>query len=392
MIMAPIQKMSVYVRFALLLALCFAYSLFRGRADHRTLAPKRVCVVQLAKLGDMVCTTPMFRALKQAYGNAEVFVVGNTPNKELLADNPHIDGYIVWNKNPFSMAQLLRRHHFDFLCVTTPNADALGAAYLAGIPLIAVPKVEGGYSPHETVSYRLLRKLVTTRPHTMGAYAPREYLRLLEPLGISTDDTAKTLGFSKEAERKAEEYFTRLAQGVEKGERKVIIGISPSSGNKIKAWPSERFAAVADHLVRKYDAEVIVFGGARDEEEVGKMMACIEEQKHVHNALNVFSIDELKAAIKRLTLFVSVDTGLVYIAEAFNVPTVDIVGPMDEREQPPRGPRHKVVTAPRRGVPQLHIMNARVYDAREARRQAEDIPVSAVIAAADEILGVPATL
>src|SRR3989344_4526837 len=282
--MASIQKISVYARFALLCILCFTYVLFRGRATRPVLAPKRVCVVQLAKLGDMVCTTPMFRALKQAYGNAEVFVVGNALNKELLAGNPHVDSYIIWNKNPFSMARLLRRYHFDFLCVTTPNADALGAAYLAGIPLIAVPKVEGGYSPHDTMSYRLLRKLVTTRPHTMGAYAPREYLRLLEPLGVFTSDSAKTLVCSKEAERKAEEYFARIAQGVEKGEGKVAIGISPSSGNKIKAWPPERFAAVADHLVRKYDAEVVVFGGARDAEEVGKMMTCVEERVHVHNA------------------------------------------------------------------------------------------------------------
>ena len=55
------------------------------------------------------------------------------------------------------------------------------------------------------------------------------------------------------------------------------------------------------------------------------------------NTDGLFSLDELKALIQRLSLFISVDTGPIYIAEAFDVPTIDIIGPMDENEQPPRG-------------------------------------------------------
>jgi hypothetical protein len=51
---------------------------------------------------------------------------------------------------------------------------------------------------------------------------------------------------------------------------------------------------------------------------------------------------------------------------------------MDENEQPPRGPKHVNVFAPDRGKPQLHIMNARMYDAVLARKQVEDITVEQV--------------
>lgn len=98
------------------------------------------------------------------------------------------------------------------------------------------------------------------------------------------------------------------------------------------------------------------------------------------------SIDELKALIAQAGLFVAVDTGPVYIAEAFGTPTVDIVGPMDEREQPPRGEIHLVVVPPAPRTPQLHIMNARVYNEEEVRRQTESISVEMVAGACRKIL------
>jgi len=45
----------------------------------------------------------------------------------------------------------------------------------------------------ETKSYKILRKLVLSRSHRIGSYAGREYLKLLEPIDIFTEDTKKYL-------------------------------------------------------------------------------------------------------------------------------------------------------------------------------------------------------
>jgi ADP-heptose:LPS heptosyltransferase len=82
-----------------------------------------------------------------------------------------------------------------------------------------------------------------------------------------------------------------------------------------------------------------------------------------------------------------VDTGPIYVAEAFGTPTVDIVGPVDEREQPPIGQKHRVVVPPERRIPALHIMNAHGYDRKEARRQSEAITTAMVLDACRELLG-----
>lgn len=354
-----------------------------GRAAKEVGKPRRAVVVQLAKMGDMVCTTPVFRAIKAAYPGCEVYVVGDRVNKDLLVGSPDVDGYLVYRKNVFETMKELREKKFDFACLVGPSPEILAMLYLAGIPRIAAPIIEGGFSPQETRVYKILRKFVIPVPHRMRHYAAREYLRLLEPLGIHADDTKKHLAFSKEAEEHIARFF--YENGIQPG-RDFIVGISPSTGYAIKQWPAERFAKVADYLYEKYGAKIIIPGSGQDKEQINKMLSHLLPGTKVINVCGKFSIDELKALISRMSLFVSVDTGPIYIAEAFGVPTIDIVGPMDEREQPPAGDIHKIVKVERK-EPQLHVMNTGVFDEREARRQAEEISVEMVKTALDELYG-----
>ena len=166
---------------------------------------------------------------------------------------------------------------------------------------------------------------------------------------------------------------------------KFIVGISPFAGNKIKEWPVDRFADIANYATEKYGAVIVIIGGKNDNGYAEDMKRRLSKKTVFLDVVGMLSIDELKAVIARLNVFISVDTGPIYIAEAFGVPTIDIVGPMDEREQPPIGKFHKVVVAPRKTA-QLHIMSARLYDKKEARRQVESITSVMVCAEIDALL------
>ena len=366
----------------LLLVLVGGYSTVRGRAQRAPHAVKKVLVVQMAKLGDMVCTTPLFRAIKTKYPSTEVVVLGNRLNKDVVAHNPDVDEYIVFEGMRETIRRL-READCDAACLAGgPDTTSVAVTFLAGITLIVAPEIKNGYSPLYDMWYRLIARFVVTTPHTMGQYAPREYLRLLEPLGISSDDTSKHLFFSPEADATTAKFLS--ASGVASSD--LCIGISPSAGNKIKNWGADRFAELAERLSEKYAAKIIVIGGPRDRKEVNEMLNHLPSGISVINASEKFSIDELKALVSKLNLFISVDTGPVYIAEAFNVPTIDIVGPLDEREQPPTGEKHLVVTPPGSRTSALHIMNARGYDKREARRQIDSITVDMAFDAAQRLL------
>lgn len=368
------------VKLGILCAACFFYALVRKNAKNPPRAPRRIMVVQMAKLGDMVCTTPMFRAIKRSYHSSSIAVLGNALNKKVLEYNKDVDSYLTFS-GIWRTIMAVRKGSYDFGCIATPDFVSLAALFLGGVQFIVVPEIKNGFSPYETVSYRLARRLVLRKPHHMGSYAPREYLRLLEPIGIYTDDTINHLGCSDEARARAKALFENY-----KKEGKTIIGFSPSAGNKIKTWGGKKFAAVANTLAREFITVTVIFGGARDRAEVNDMRDGLNKDAATLDLSEKLSIDELKAAISELDLFVAVDTGPVYIAEAFGVPTVDITGPIDEREQPPRGEKHVVVAPPGNRTPQLFVMNARVYDEKEVRRQTDSISVDMVTDACRKLL------
>lgn len=361
---------------AKLLLRCLLYASVRGKAVRAPKNPAVIAVVLTGKLGDIVCGTPVLRAVRKHFPRARLVAAGGAVGKPLLEHSSLYDDYISVDV-PDAEARI-KALRADAVLVCGPSFLPAAHFYLSGTSLVALPRVSGGYSPiARALPYRLLQKLCASYPYAMGEYAPRERLRSLEPLGIVEEDTAKKLGCSEAARIKAAELLP---------EGKFYVGISATAGNKIKEWPEERFAAVADHVQERHQATVVLIGGPQDNEAVERVLGHMRHRENVLSLQGQLNLDELKAVISRLQLFISVDTGPIYMAEAFTVPTIDIVGPMDEHEQPPRGQFHRTVVAPR-ARPEMHILHVRGIDEVEARRQTLNISVDAVVAEADALIG-----
>lgn len=341
-----------------------------------------ILVFQNMKMGDMVCTTPLFRAIKKYMPQARVIVVGDAINKELLQGHPDVDRYIVAPEGEHgSIIRELKTEQIDIGLLPGPNARGLAMLAIAGAHAIVVPVIKNGWSPLETKAYKVLCRFVITVPHTMGAYAPREYLRLLEPLHLYEEDTKKVVAVAEHAKDHADQLLKSLPRP--------IIGVAPGAGNKVKEWSPGKFAEFVNQLRETSHVSVVIIGGSRDQREGEELFGSLKTHGQTLNTINQLSLEELKAVIGKLDLFVSADTGPIYIAEALGVPTVDIVGPVDEREQPPSGRNHVIVLPPGPRTPILHVMNARVYDEKEAVRQAESTEVTAVVRAAKRLLKLP---
>jgi len=212
---------------------------------------------------------------------------------------------------------------------------------------------------------------------------PKQYLSLLESINIFSDNTKKHLGFSGEAKEKISEFFQEENLDLKKD---FIVGISPSAGNKIKLWKAEKFAKIANYLYEKYNAKIVIIGGKGDMKETEEMLKYMNKDTFFVDTTGVFNIDELKSLVSNLSLFISVDTGPIYISEAFNVPTIDIVGPVDENDQPPIGRLHKIVKWEERKKPAMNALNARNYYYKEARKQSDNITVEMVKEKIDELM------
>lgn len=343
---------------------------------------QKVLVVQLAKLGDMVCVTPVLHALRKNLPNTKIYVLGNTINKQVLQGNSDFDEYIVFNRDDLSATiQYIKDEHIDVACIRGIGFIGLVIVLIAGVKMVITSQVVEGKG-FETKTYRALLPYVRTIDLKFGEYMPRQFLRLLEPIGIFTDDTKKHLSFTESAYTKIERYLVQNNIDLKKD---FVVGVAPSAGHKIKEWPEKYFAEVITYLISKDNVRVILIGGTEDTERVQNVIKQLNNPEAIINAQGQCTIDELKALISKLSLFMSVDTGPIYIAEAFGVPTIDITGPIDEKEQPPISDIHKVVIPPNRVRPQLFVMNSKGYDYREARRQAESITPQMVIEVFEEL-------
>lgn len=365
----------------ILLTRCIMTFILKGKARKLLYEPSSVIVVLTGKLGDIVCCTPVLRAIRKNLPNTRIIVAG-TPNliRPLLADSGLVDDYINLEKR--GAIRRIKDYNANAAFIIGPSFTPAALLYVSGIPLVVSPKVVGGFSPSETRPYKILRYFIKTFSYRMGEYAPRERLRCLELIGIMSEDTKKHLSFSRQALEKINRFFMGNKIDIDKD---FIVGISPSAGNKIKEWPEKRFAKIADYLIEKYEAKVVLIGGDNDAQKVQNVINSSKNSIVILNTQGKFNIDELKAVISKFSLFISVDTGPIYIAEAFNVSTIDITGPIDEREQSPISDKNIVVVPRYRKRPELFVLNARYYNASEALKQTESITVEMVTDAINKL-------
>lgn len=364
----------------ILLARCLVRGIVHGKAVTAPSTILTIIVEPTGKLGDVVCCTPVLAAIRRQLPEARLIVAGNSKlHRPLLADSGLSDDFLELDE-PGAEARI-KACRADAAILTGHSFEHAALFYLAGIPLVVGPRAVGIDSPEETRPYKMLLPLMASFAHEFKGYAPRERLKSLAPLGIRTDNTTKHVGFSEEGKKRADEIVVAIPEPY-----RYLVGISAGAGNKEKCWAPEKFAAVADYAIKEHGAHVLIFGGKQDAAQSAALLAAIKEKSKVSDVTDL-SLDELKALIARLDLFISVNTGPLYIAEAFDIPTVDLVGPVNPYDQPPQGAIHKMVFPPGRPKPLLYILDSRRHDVQEAERIAESTRVEDVIAATDEALG-----
>jgi ADP-heptose:LPS heptosyltransferase len=327
----------------------------------------------------MIFTTHVFHALKEAYPPCELSVIGSPKNKETLAYNPDIDRYIVCPDSLWGLWKEIRSCNAEYAFSFVTSSFDLALLYLANVPAIAVFSVQNAIG--QTRSYNFLKSFCVQIPFYSGEHFALQNLKLLAPLGINSTNTKKYLYFSHEAGNRMREFIR--SSGINMN-ADLVFALAPGAGTKIKQWPAERFAKLADHLSKKYKTPIFVVGGSSDKNEFEEMSGAVSGSTALISCLDQ-SIDEFKAFVAHVDVMIANDSAPIYMAEAFDRATVTIVGPTNENEHPPKGPHHRVVKRIGKEAPVLASMVWRTFDPNEARRQIESISVERVITTVDEL-------
>jgi heptosyltransferase-2 len=286
-------------------------------------------------IGDAVMTTPAMGALRSACPGAAIVVAAHSRLAELFRPHPYCDDVRVYDRQGrhrgvagvLRFAAELRRERFDLAILFQNAAEAAILAWLAGIPNRA------GYSTD-------LRRPWLTHSVPVGEDERRlhhthYYRHMLAALGIKGGDGALRLACTVEERQWAE---AMLGPG-----RWLAIHPGATYGSA-KRWLPERFAAVADELAARYQARIVVVGGA-DVADAGR---CIEASMthRPHNLVAMTSLRQLMAVIEGCQLLITNDSGPMHIGAALGVPIVAIFGPTDHTTTSPFTSQCRIVRKP----------------------------------------------
>ncbi|MDI3342043.1 MAG: glycosyltransferase family 9 protein [Sphaerobacter sp.] len=304
--------------------------------------PRRVAVLRALHLGDLLLAVPALRALRAGFPQAEITLIGLPWAAAFVERFRHyldrfvpFGGYPGMGEVPLDPARVerfvadQRAAGYDLVIQMHGNGRTSNACALA-----LGGRVTAGY-------------YVGARPAGLTVAAPypddcpevERNLRLARLLGCP--DPGPALEFPLHAADRAEaaRLLARLPSGGP------LVGIHPGARPPARRWPPERFAAVADHLVDRLGARVLLTGSPEEVETARRVAAAMRASPLV--LAGQTSLGGLAALIARLDLFLSNDTGPAHLAAALGTPSVTLFGPADPvRWAPLDRARHPIVRVP----------------------------------------------
>lgn len=122
-----------------------------------------------------------------------------------------------------------------------------------------------------------------------------------------------------------------------------LVGVQPGASGPDKRWPIERLAALADALMERHGARIVVIGGP-DEREAADIL--LKNMRHpVACDATGEKLPETVGIMAQLACYIGNDTGLNHIAGAAGCPTVCLFGPTSAAKWGRHFPPHRVVVS-----------------------------------------------
>lgn len=317
--------------------------------------PRRILVIQTAKIGDFVATTPVFRALRARLPEAEIVALLHPVNLPLAQNLDSIDrvmalpqaGFKGWAGKRWLLDQL--REGYDTVVVLSPNLSTLLVPFWAGVPrrISVLPDRRQGSS-------RLAWPFLTHgEAHQAGRLFRETALRALAGLGIASDESLLALPNEVALCPKA----VARREALLAGRPGPLVGLGLGAGNRLKALEPMQLQALAEQILSLTPATLVLIGTAVDREIAANLIASLPPER-VIDTTDQWRLAELPALLAGLDCFAGVDSGATYIADALGVPVVDFMGPADASDQRPTGRRALIIHSAEPCAPCSHAFDA----------------------------------
>lgn len=293
---------------------------------------KRVLVVRLDEIGDVVLTTPFLRELRRNLPDAWITLIVKPDVYNMVDICPYVNEVLTYNcecRGRLSQLRLhgraiglawkhLWRRHFDLAIVPRWDVDYYHAtflAYFSGATWCL------GYSERVIGHKRVLNNgfdyLFT---HLLDdSFLKHEVERSLDVisfLGGTIQDDRLELWMSKEDEA----FADAALQESHNNELLIAFGIGAREQKKI--WPLRNFIELGDWLKKQYNALIVIVGGPAE----GSFGCELQQQlgDTIINLAGQTTLRQTVAILKRCNLYIGNDSGPMHMAVAVKIPVIEI--------------------------------------------------------------------
>jgi len=293
---------------------------------------RKLLVVRLDNLGDVLMATPAIAALRAGLPDAHITLLASPSGAAAVPFLADVDAAIVFaaawvkgdgeaaaaalGRSETELVERLRSARFDAAVIlTTCTQSALPAALacrMAGIPLRLAHCRENPYG--------LLSDWVSERDVVADGmrHEVERQLALVASVGFIAAD--RRLRFAvPSAARSA--VAARLARaGVDPARRLVVV--HPGASAESRRYPAARFGVAADRVARAADATIVLSGAAEERSLIDELRGAMTEP--AISLAGQLDLGELAALVEAADVLVANNSGPAHLAAALGTPVVDL--------------------------------------------------------------------
>lgn len=287
-------------------------------AERESLENKRILIVNVNWIGDVLFSSPAIRLIKETYPSCFLACMIVPRCREILENNPFIDELIFFDERLLNVSffskwkfiGFLRKKKFDTAFIFHRSFTRALICQLAGIP------ERIGYGRKKT-AFLLTKKIKSP----LNVHRVDSFLELLKSKELWTKMREYQFFIKEEDRRFAEQFLkeNRIANN------DIIVCLNPGGNWDLKRWPSEYFVMLGDSIAEKYKAKILIVGAEKDRE-LALGIASHMKYKPIVSAGRT-SLSQLAALFEKSHVVISADSGPMHIAVSMKTPTIALFGP-----------------------------------------------------------------
>lgn len=261
---------------------------------------KKILVVRLSSLGDVLLTTPLLRELKKIYLNAEIDFIVKSQFIEAVRTNENLNTVyeLAHNKNNKVLIQTLNKNKYDLVIDLQNNFRSRSLTSKLGVKCLRFKKPT-------------LKKffLVKFKWNLYKEIKPIPQLYFETVSEFSFNNQLPELNLSKD-----------IIPSVKPGDK--FIGFAPGAKHFTKMYPLEYYIELGRRF-NEEDYTVLLFGGKADKD------ICHKIHSSISNSIDLSTEDNLLQIardMKECKIIVCNDSGLMHTAIAVGKPVAAIFG------------------------------------------------------------------